>query len=84
MKITPDFPRAALRKGRTGYVIVKFDVTRLGNPENITFVETSNSLFRRPANKFLENMKYIQYEVPNVEKYISTDVTYRIDFNFEN
>jgi tetratricopeptide (TPR) repeat protein len=78
----PSFPRAALRKGRTGYAIMKYDVNGKGVPINIEVIERSNSLFIKPANSFMSRMVYIQYS-QNDEEIIAKGITYRIDFEFD-
>jgi len=78
----PKFPRAALRRARTGYVTMKYDVNGKGRPVNIEVVERSRSIFIKSANSFMSRMYYIQYSQSD-EEIIAKDLTYRIDFKFE-
>ncbi len=78
----PKFPKAALRKSRAGYVIIKFDISINGRVVNFTIEENSRSIFNKPAKRFIERMKYIQYAQTN-EEYIAKDVTYKINFIYE-
>jgi len=82
-KLTPKFPRAALSKGRTGFVTLNFDLDYLGNPINITVSDRSNSLFIKPAMTFSEDLKYIKYAPPLNQENIATDVTYTVEFEFD-
>lgn len=82
-KLSPKFPKAAIGKGPTGYVTFNFDLDHLGNPQNVSITDQSNSLFKKPAMTFIKDMKYIQYEAPSNEENIATDVTYRLDFQYK-
>jgi len=54
----PDYPVVASSKGIEGYVIVAFDVTKMGTIENVAVIESSNSIFNKPAKKAAYRSRY--------------------------
>lgn len=66
MNAQPDYPLAAAQKGLEGYVIVQFDVTRLGTVENVRVVESSSSIFNKAAVKAAYRSKYKSKTVDGV------------------
>ncbi len=54
----PDYPIAASQKGLEGYVVVQFDVTETGTIENAVVIESSSSVFNKPAIKAAYRSRY--------------------------
>lgn len=80
-RIPGKVPSAALRAGRSGHVIVKFDVDDAGKPANLEVVSSSHDMFHESALKAVSKFKYSQYEDGtdrNNRKGITTKMTYRV------
>jgi protein TonB len=58
MKVSPSYPVGAAQKGLEGWVIVKFDVTALGTIDNIVVVQSSHSIFNKPAKAAAARFRY--------------------------
>ena len=58
LKVQPRYPTAAQTKGLEGTVIVQFDVTPLGTVENVSVIESSNSIFNKAAVEAAYRFKY--------------------------
>lgn len=58
LKVGPNYPIVASQKGLEGWVIVRFDVTPLGTVENIVIVETSHTIFNKPAKAAASRFRY--------------------------
>ncbi len=48
-KVAPTYPVAALRRNLEGYATVRFDVTESGAIENVTVIDSSDSVFHKAA-----------------------------------
>lgn len=58
IKVQPQYPPAAERRGLSGVVIVRFDVTEIGTVENAVVVESSNSVFNKAAIDAASRFKF--------------------------
>jgi protein TonB len=58
IKVAPIYPRRALTNGTEGYVIVEFTVTKTGSVRDPFIVESTHSVFERPALKAVLKFKY--------------------------
>lgn len=58
LKVSPNYPIAASRRGLEGWVIVRFDVSEIGTVENITIVDSSNSIFEKAATDAAARFRY--------------------------
>lgn len=47
--VQPDYPLAASQRGQEGQVIVSFDVTEMGTVSNVVVLQSSSSIFNKPA-----------------------------------
>ena len=47
--VQPNYPLAASQRGQEGHVIVSFDVTELGTVSNVVVIQSSSSVFNKPA-----------------------------------
>jgi len=58
VRINPDYPVAALRRGREGWVQMEFEITELGAVANARVVESSDPLFDEAALAALRRWRY--------------------------
>ncbi|NRA43010.1 MAG: energy transducer TonB, partial [Pseudomonadales bacterium] len=59
VKVAPQYPRRAAQRGIEGYVVVEFDVTKLGTVANARVVESDPpNIFNRAAIAAAEKFKY--------------------------
>ncbi len=58
LKVSPAYPVAAARKGLEGWVIIRFDVSALGVVENISVVDSSNTIFNKAAKAAVARFRY--------------------------
>lgn len=74
-------PKAPSSARASGHVYVKFDVNDDGEPENISIVSASNSVFEKPALKSVEKWEYSK-RGPDVDienrKNITTKITFKM------
>ena len=49
ISVQPNYPLAASQRGQEGHVIVSFDVTELGTVSNVVVIQSSSSVFNKPA-----------------------------------
>lgn len=55
----PDYPRAAFRAGRQGWVIIRLDVSDQGETENVTIERAvPDRYFARPSRVAVENWSF--------------------------
>ena len=74
-------PDKALRVGRSGHVIVKYDVDDAGNPIDLEVVNTTHEMFNKSALDAARKFKYSKYEDGTDRKNrqdITTKITYRV------
>ena len=59
VKVQPVYPRRALQRGISGYVLLEFTVTKNGSVKDIVVIEEyPSSIFRKAAIKAAEKFKY--------------------------
>jgi periplasmic protein TonB len=58
VRVAPMFPPRAAARGIEGYVVVEYTVTRAGSVTDIVVVESSNSIFERPALEAAGKFRY--------------------------
>jgi protein TonB len=58
VKVVPDYPLAAARRGVEGHVVVEYTVTRTGTVEDPVVVDSSNPVFNRAALDATRHFKY--------------------------
>ncbi len=58
IKVQPQYPPAAARRGLSGVVIVQFDVTEFGTVENPVVIESTNSVFNKAAIEAASRFRY--------------------------
>ena len=84
VKITPQYPRRAMRGGIEGYVELSFAVTKTGSVEDIKVLASEpKGFFERAAIRALEKYKYKPLVV-NGEPTKQIELRERIDFNLDN
>ncbi len=77
VRVPPQMPRYAKRSGR---VMIKFDVSVDGRPENVTVLGYTDKTFVKPSLKSLEKWRYeISDELPEADrKGIATTISFRL------
>ena len=58
VKVAPVYPHRAVIQDLEGYVIVEFTVTRSGATRDVVVIESTNSVFERPAVQAALKFKY--------------------------
>jgi protein TonB len=77
----PTYPRKALQRNMGGYVVLSFDISPKGRPENIAVVEAKPAqIFNREAMKAL---KYWQYQPLMVSGVAQTQTNQRVRLEFK-
>lgn len=77
VRVPPTMPRTARRSGR---VMVRFDVTREGDPENIEVIGYTDKSFVKPATKSVKRWRYDvtdEHEDADLQN-ISTTILFRL------
>lgn len=82
VQVAPRYPPRAAERGLEGYVILEFTVTREGTVQNPAVVESSNSVFDRPAMDAVLRFRY-RPRVIDGEPVEVPGVRFRITFNLE-
>ena len=59
LKFSPYYPKDALDKGLEGWVLVEFDVKKNGRVSGVSVVESSDSLFEKPAIRSAKKNLYL-------------------------
>ena len=80
--VAPVYPIRAARRNLEGYVLVEFTVTRTGNVKDVVVLESSDSLFEKPAIVAVYKFKY-KPRVVDGEPVEVTGVTNKINFAVE-
>ena len=57
-RVNPPYPMAAVTRNLEGHVIVEFTVTRLGTVTDIVVVESTHSVFNKPAIQAVSKYRY--------------------------
>lgn len=84
VQVQPNYPDIALRRGLEGWVILGFDVTRLGTTENIVVLESEpGSYFDRAAIRALERWKYMPKKVDG-KAVATTNLQTKLVFELED
>lgn len=74
-------PNKALREGRSGHCLMRFDVDSLGQPFNVSAYACSHSMFAENSVKATKKFKYLpKYKggVPVNMTGVETKITYRV------
>ncbi len=79
----PDYPVVASTKGIEGYVIVAFDVTKMGTIENVEVIESSNSIFNKSAKKAAYRSRYKPRTIDGVPQR-TVGLSKKLSFELEN
>lgn len=80
---SPRYPGSALRRGIEGFVDVKFDVTKIGNTENVRVVQAKpEGVFEKSAVQAVLKYKY-QPALQDGEPQATANVMERIRFSIE-
>lgn len=58
VKVAPQFPALAARRGLEGYVLIEYTVTRTGSVSDVVVVESSSEVFEQPALEAVSQFKY--------------------------
>lgn len=82
VRVNPQYPARAAENGIEGYCTVEFTVTAQGTTENVMAIESSHSMFERPAVKAAEKYKY-KPRVVDGEPIPVTGVRVRIEFKLD-
>ncbi|MBB6520495.1 energy transducer TonB [Pseudoteredinibacter isoporae] len=79
----PRYPGRAITRGIEGFVDIRFDVTKIGNTENIRIIQSQpEGIFDKAATQAVAKYKY-QPAMQGGEPVATKNVTERIRFNLE-
>lgn len=80
VRMEPKWPMKALREGKEGYVVMKFTINELGQPENIVVIEAEpKRLFDKEAKRALRKWKY-KPKIVDGKPVKQPGITVRLDF----
>lgn len=80
--VMPKFPHDAARKGITGYVSLKFDLDKLGNPRNIRIAEAyPENVFEKASLKAVSRWRFEPAKDENDNPIESFDVSYKMEYS---
>lgn len=82
VKVLPIYPRRALLRGEEGWVLLRFTITASGRVKDIEVVESSDSIFERPAIEAAKKFKY-KPRIVNGEPVEVTGVLHYVRFGIE-
>lgn len=83
VRINPAYPREAQVKGIEGFVTLRFDISELGRPINVSVVNSKpRGIFEKQARKALRKWKY-NPKVVDEKAVIQTNQTVTLAFEFE-
>ena len=82
VRVNPDYPQAALRRGREGWVQMEFDITDMGTVANARVVDSSDAMFDEAALASLRRWRYAPKFIDGLPV-LRTGVQTRIVFNLE-
>ncbi len=81
VRVTPNYPIDAARKGIEGWVVLAFDINEIGAVINVKVVESSpKRVFDKAAKKALRKWKYRAKSVEGVQV-SQRNFTVQLDFN---
>ena len=83
VRINPAYPREAQVKGIEGFVTLRFDISELGRPVNVSVVKSKpRGIFEKQARKALRKWKY-NPKMVDEKAVIQTNQTVTLAFEFE-
>lgn len=83
MRLQPDYPARALKRGIEGYVDLAFDISAAGSTQNIRVIEARpEGVFERAAIRALEKWKY-KVPVTDGKPQGQVDMMTRLTFELE-
>jgi len=59
VRLNPDYPPNALRRGITGWVQLRFDITDNGTVENVRVAVSTNEIFEQPSIAAVQRWRYV-------------------------
>jgi TonB family protein len=59
VRLNPDYPERALRRGNSGWVQLQFDITDNGAVENVRVVTSTNEIFEQPSIAAVQRWRYV-------------------------
>jgi len=81
VRVTPNYPIDAARKGIEGWVVLAFDISKIGEVINVKVLDsTPKRIFDKAAKKALKKWKYRAKSV-NGEQVSQHNFTVQLDFN---
>jgi protein TonB len=83
VRVRPVYPSNAASRGIEGHVLVQFDVLANGTVNNVTVIESSNSIFERAAINAAYKFRF-KARVIDGEPQTSSGVQYQFRFEMEN
>ncbi len=83
VRINPTYPPKAQRNGIEGFVTLRFDISELGHPINVSVVKSDpRGIFEKQARRALRKWKY-DPKMVDEKAVIQTDQTVTLAFEFE-
>lgn len=82
INVQPEYPLIAVDRGIEGHVVVEFDVTEFGTVENVRVLESSHSVFEKPAIAAAERSRYVPRVVDGVPQ-VSRNIRKLYTFEME-
>jgi len=83
VRVLPIYPQRARQRGLEGWVTLEFTITASGAVQNVRVLESSNSVFERPAVRAVQKFKY-RPRIHNGQPVAVTGVWYKITFKMED
>jgi len=78
-RVDPKYPISMARKGKSGYVVMEFTISKSGVIKDIIVKKVQGKSFIKPAKKALEQWRYAPKFV-NGQAVMATEQTVRLDF----
>jgi protein TonB len=78
----PPYPNSLLTRGIEGYVIVRFDVTKIGNVVKASAIESSHKGFENTSLKTIKRFKY-KPRIKDGEPQYAANILYRFTFSIK-
>jgi len=83
VRINPTYPREAQVKGIEGFVTLRFDISEMGRPVNVSVVSSKpRGIFEKQARKALRKWKY-NPKMVDEKAVVQTNQTVTLAFEFE-
>jgi protein TonB len=83
VRVLPIYPQRARQRGMEGWVTLEFTITETGAVENVRVLESSDSIFERPAVRAVQKFKY-RPRIHNGQPVAVTGVWYKITFQLDD